>query len=105
MHKMTKATAIPQSVKVVVWARDNHQCVICGSSAGAPVAHVVRRSQGGRGIEQNIATLCPRCHRLFDEGPLRDRERIYVRLVAHMKAFYPDWNREDMIYRKGAISC
>lgn len=105
MHKMTKATSIPQSVKVVVWARDNHQCVVCGSPAGAPVAHVVRRSQGGKGIEQNIVTLCPHCHRLFDEGAQKDREHIYVRLVAHLKGFYPDWSREDMIYRKGDTKC
>lgn len=105
MHKMTKATSIPQTVKVIVWGRDNHRCVICGSSDGAPVAHVVRRSQGGRGIEQNIVTLCPRCHRLYDEGPKKDRERIYVRLVTHLKGIYPDWNRADMIYRKGEERC
>lgn len=105
MHKMTKATSIPQSVKVIVWARDNHQCVICGSSMGAPVAHVVRRSQGGKGVEQNIVTLCPRCHRTYDEGPQKDREHIYVRLVAHLKGFYPDWSRENMKYRKGEELC
>lgn len=104
-HKMTKATDIPQTVKIVVYARDNHQCVVCGSNQGKPEAHVVRRSQGGRGIEQNIVTLCPRCHRLFDEGPKQDREHIYVRLVAHLKGFYPDWSREDMIYKKGDVKC
>ena len=99
-RKMTKATDIPQTVKIVVWARDNHRCVVCGSSEGAPVAHVVRRSQGGRGIEQNIVTLCHNCHRRYDEGPKQDREHIYVRLVAHLKGVYPDWTREDMIYKK-----
>lgn len=99
-RKMTKATDIPQTVKIVVWARDNHQCVICGSSEGAPVAHVVRRSQGGRGIEQNIVTLCHSCHRRYDEGPKQDREHIYVRLVDHLKGIYPDWTREDMVYKK-----
>ena len=99
MHKMTKATQIPASVKTVVWARDYHQCVLCGSINGRPNAHVVRRSQGGRGIEQNIVTLCPTCHRAFDEGP--QKEQINVRLVSYLMGIYPNWNREDMIYKKG----
>lgn len=103
MHKMTKATQIPASVKTVVWARDNHQCVLCGSPYGFPNAHVVRRSQGGKGIEQNIVTLCPSCHRAFDEGA--HKEQLYVRLVAYLMGIYPDWNRSDMIYRKGELKC
>lgn len=98
MHKMTMATMIPATVKRIVWERDQHQCILCGSPMGRPNAHVVRRSQGGRGIEQNIVTLCPTCHRTFDEGP--HREQIYVRLVSYLMGIYPDWTREDMIYRK-----
>lgn len=98
MHKMTKATQISSAVKIIVWARDNHQCVLCGSPDGRPNAHVVRRSQGGMGTEKNIVTLCPACHRAFDEGP--QREQIYVRLVTYLMGVYPDWNRNDMIYRK-----
>lgn len=97
MHKQTKATMIPISVKRAVFARDNGHCIICGAP-GDPVCHVIRRSQGGRGIEQNIVTLCPNCHREFDEGPLH--ESYYARIVAYLKGFYPDWNREDMRYRK-----
>ncbi len=75
MHKMTKATSIPKSVKEAVYERDGGRCILCGCNNGEPVAHVIRRSQGGRGIEQNIVTLCPSCH-------------------------YPGWTRENMIYRK-----
>lgn len=102
MHKMTKYTAIPKAVKEGVYRRDGGLCVIC-RQPGLPTAHIVRRSQGGRGIEQNIVTLCPRCHREFDEG--RDRDTYEVRIIAYIKGFYPDWSREDMIYRKGDISC
>ena len=98
MNKRTKALSIPKSVKDAVYMRDRGVCVLCGSYYGEPVAHVIRRSQGGLGIEKNIVTLCPRCHREYDEG--RNRNKHYVRLVAHLKGFYPDWNREDMIYRK-----
>lgn len=99
MHKMTKATAIPTAVKEAVYARDRGTCVICGSFHGIPCAHVVRRSRGGKGIEQNIVTLCPACHRAFDEG--KNRDAYEARIIAYLKGFYPGWNREDMIYRKG----
>ena len=59
MHKMTKATSIPKSVKEAVYERDGGRCILCGRNNGEPVAHVIRRSQGGKGIEQNIVTLCP----------------------------------------------
>lgn len=100
MHKMTKAMAIPQRVKDGVTRRDGGLCVIC-HAPGLPTAHIVRRSQGGRGIEQNIVTLCPHCHREFDEG--RNRDAYEVRIIAYIKGFYPDWSREDMVYRKGDI--
>lgn len=97
MHKMTKSTMIPISVKRAVFARDGGRCIVCGAP-GDPCCHVVRRSQGGRGIERNIVTLCHHCHREFDEGPLKDA--YYCKIVSYLKGFYPDWNREDMRYRK-----
>lgn len=111
MKKQTKATSIPPSVKDAVYKRDNGVCVLCGSFMGEPVAHVVRRSQLGMGIEQNIVTLCQPCHRAYDEGANIQkrfgvgvtRDGLYCRLVAHLKGFYPDWSREDMIYKKGDL--
>jgi hypothetical protein len=50
------------------------------------------------GIEQNIVTLCPSCHRAFDEGP--QRTALYACIVGYLKAEYPGWKRENMIYRK-----
>ena len=108
MHRETKATSIPPSVKRAVAMRDGGKCVLCGSYFGEPVAHVVRRSQGGRGIEENIVTLCRDCHRAYDQGENLERlgrgttrESIYCYLVAYLMGFYPGWNREDMIYHKG----
>lgn len=97
---MTKFTAISSKVKSAVYARDNGLCVLCGRE-GVANAHVVRRSQGGRGIEENIVCLCPWCHRTFDEGRPEFRALAYERIVAHLKNFYPDWTRESVTYRKG----
>ena len=98
MHKMTRATAIPPNVKEIVFDRDDHRCILCYSNQGVPNAHVVRRSQGGMGVEQNIVTLCPCCHREFDEG--KNAGQLYGEIVAHLKQFYPDWTREQVVYRK-----
>lgn len=98
MHKMTKATSIPKNVKEIVFARDDGRCILCHSPYGLPCSHVVRRSQCGKGVEQNIVTLCHKCHREFDEG--ENREQLYDEVVAYLKQFYPDWSREQVIYRK-----
>ena len=97
MHRTTKATAISKTVKEAVSLRDKGRCIFCGRP-GKPVAHVVRRSQLGMGIEQNIITVCDICHRKMDEG--RTREAMYARAVAYLKGFYPEWTRDDMIYKK-----
>lgn len=108
MHRETKATSIPPEVKSSVYLRDHGLCIICGRP-GLPVAHVVRRSSGGMGIEQNIITACNECHYALDEGlnikrlnPLgffsQDDLKQYVR--EYMKKQYPDWTEESVKYHK-----
>lgn len=98
MHKETKATAIPTEVKSVVFRRDRRQCVICGSFAGGPHCHFIRRSQGGMGVEENIWTGCDTCHKAFDSeattGPLHEEVRAYL------KWRYPGWDESKLIYHK-----
>lgn len=97
MHKMTKATAIPESVKRKVYARDGGKCVVCGAP-GIPNAHYIRRSQGGLGIEENIVTLCPKCHHDFDNG--FKREEIGAWLSEYLDKWYPDFPDEKRVYSK-----
>lgn len=102
MHRMTKATAIPASVKEKVAKRDTIDgyccCVLCGSPEALPNAHIVRRSQGGMGIEQNIVALCPKCHYALDEG--KNRDKLLEKVIEHIKQFYPDWTPESVTYKK-----
>lgn len=108
MHKETKATSIPKEVKKSVFARDSGRCIICGKP-GMPHCHVIRRSAGGRGIEQNIVTLCDRCHFAFDEGlhmksmehlGFHSRQEIKEFIYSYMEHFYPGWTPESGIYHK-----
>ena len=95
MSKQSKKTDISSKVKKIVFERDNQHCIYCGSPLGQPNAHYIRRSHGGLGIEENIVTLCWRCHYEFDN---------YVNLEIgkfienYLKSKYPNWDKEKLIY-------
>ena len=66
--KRAKATDIPKAVKDKVWQRDHERCIYCGSHCAMPNAHYISREKSGKGIEENIVTLCFKCHRVFDQA-------------------------------------
>lgn len=108
MRKDTRARAITQAVKKIVAERDNCDghpcCVFCGEPA--PVdkptafscAHFISRAQGGKGIPENILTLCPRCHGRYDQTGPREEMRAYFR--EYLADHYPGWDESKLIYRK-----
>lgn len=96
--KRAKACDISKKVKDIVWERDGHCCIICGSFNAMPNSHFIRRSQGGLGIEENIVTMCMRCHSMYDQGS--DRRAIEAYTERYLKSKYPDWDREKLIYKK-----
>lgn len=108
MPKLTdraKACEIPQSVKQVVAQRDSVDgwpcCILCGKPApdGSTEwsnAHYVPRSQGGLGIEQNVLTLCPECHRRFDQTP--ERAALADELWEYLKSKYRLWARHKCVF-------
>ena len=98
--KRAKACDITKKVKDIVWERDNHQCIICGSYQAMPNSHYIRRSQGGLGIEENIVTMCQRCHRAYDQGD--ERKAIATYTEKYLRSKYPNWNPQNLIYKKGA---
>ena len=95
--KRTKALAIPESVKRAVYERDGGRCVLC-SRFGEPNAHFIARSHGGLGIEENIVTLCPECHRRYDQTT--DRKWIREYLQDYLVRQYPGWDVTKLIYKK-----
>lgn len=97
-HKRSKACDIPLSVKLEVWERDNHSCIICGCNQGQPNAHYIARSHGGLGIPQNIVTLCFKCHNDYDNGKCYEKYKSIIQ--AYLKSKYDDWNEKDLIYNK-----
>lgn len=103
-NKRAKACAIPQAVKKRVAERDSIDgwpcCIVCGSPEGLPEAHYISRAKGGLGIEENIVTLCRRCHCIYDNGTRDQREALKEQIRDYLKSKYPEWSEEKLYYRK-----
>lgn len=101
MSKRSKATDIPMSVKKIVWERDKHHCISCGSPYAMPNSHILSRAHSGLGIETNIVTMCLECHHKYDNGIKKDKEKIKNKVVNYMKSIYGnDWSIEKQKYKK-----
>lgn len=100
MSKRSKACGISQATKKKVWKRDNERCIICGRwvPVSCANAHYIKRSQGGLGIEQNIVTMCPKCHYEEDHG--QDTQLYKNKIKTYLERKYKDWKEENLYYRK-----
>lgn len=94
----SRATDIPKEVKQKVLERDGC-CVICGRR-GLPNAHYISRARGGLGIERNIVTLCPQCHYEYDFGNAEQRQACKYIIKKHLARCYPDFNENELYYKK-----
>lgn len=85
-------------VRKIVWERDHHRCIFCHSLYAFPEAHVLPRSEGGLGIEQNVVTLCRECHRKMDQTT--KRKELLPQAKAYLEQFYGSWDDEKVKYKK-----
>ena len=99
----TKAVSINKKTKKIVHERDGGRCIFCLKYVDEfyANAHVIPRSGGGLGVERNIVTACPECHHLFDHTT--QRTKMMAKANAHISRHYPDYNRLDVIFRKGGL--
>lgn len=97
---MKNATGISKRVRERVYARDSIDgapCCICCGHPIVQVAHFVPRSRGGKGVETNLACLCPACHWLMDNG---DGAIVKARFRSYLEEHYPGWDEKDQVYSK-----
>jgi 5-methylcytosine-specific restriction endonuclease McrA len=52
----------------LVLLRDGWRCQACGSMSNLEVHHKEFRSQSGNDSEENLITLCTRCHSSIHDG-------------------------------------
>lgn len=104
--KRTDELAISQAVKAAVAERDSIDgrpcCIWCGRPSPSPLAysnaHFISRAQGGLGVEENILTLCPDCHRIYDQTPARaNMVPIFRR---YLRERYPEWDENKLTFEK-----
>ena len=99
---MRSLTSIPPKVRARVMERDSIDgtpiCIFCGRTYGLQIMHLIPRSQGGKGIEENLAVGCVFCHQELDNGKNPEGKREYFR--AYLQATYPDWDEEKLKVRK-----
>ena len=98
MNRRTKALDISKKVKMTVWERDRHRCILCGSPSAMPNAHYISRAKSGLGIEQNIVTLCMDCHRRLDQTT--ERKELLNKVKHYLDRFYPNFTNDMRRYKK-----
>ena len=108
MRKDIRARDFSKKVKIAISERDSIDgwpcCVYCGrpSPMEKPLAfsnaHYISRAQLGLGIPENGLTLCPECHRKYDQSTARKKMKAFFR--EYLRSKYPDWNESDLYYRR-----
>lgn len=106
MRADTRERAFDRKTKLSISIRDSVDgwpcCVFCGAPAPMQTAwsnaHYIGRAQGGLGIEENGLTLCPGCHRRYDQTTARQEMRGFFR--AYLEERYPGWSEERLVQRK-----
>lgn len=110
MNKRTKKLQFSQATKKKIAERDQ-ECVFCKLGYSAEGAdpfsiqikdpmHIINKSQGGLGIEQNGALGCRYHHNLLDNGNKGLRQQMIDDLKKYMQTLYPGWDPESLVYKK-----
>ena len=96
-----RKTDISSKVRRIVLERDSVDgapcCIYCGAPRGIQIAHFVSRGRGGKGVPENLACLCYRCHAALDNGSdIQKAKDIKAVFRDHLTRLYPGWNEEDL---------
>ena len=110
MNKRTKALQFSNQIKQKIAERDQY-CIFCKfyyhmhskddfSYHIHDIMHIVNKSQGGLGIEENGVLGCRYHHHLLDNGNKGLRAEMIEILESYLKNIYPGWDREKLVYKK-----
>lgn len=100
-----------EATRRIIYYRDNETCIFCAKRyhmentnpmlyQKKDIMHYINRSQGGLGIQKNGALGCRYHHGLLDNGNKGLREEMLDIFKRHLMQQYPDWNEEDLVYKK-----
>ena len=89
----------PKAIKISrhrIYARDNHQCVYCGSKKDLTLDHVLPKSRGGGNEWTNLVTSCFKCNlkksnRTPDEANMRMKHKPYTPTLVSNNGLQKIW--------------
>ena len=64
------------------------------------IMHYIPKSFGGLGIPQNLALGCRYHHSMLDHANINHREEMQEIFREYLDLLYPDWNENDLYYKK-----
>lgn len=110
MNKRTKALQFDKPTIKKIFNRDNG-CLFCnlyyhmdkalpGDLTIFDPMHIINKSQGGLGVEQNGVKGCRYHHHLLDNGNQGLRDEMLEILKDYIKSLYSDWTEESVTYNK-----
>ena len=107
MSRRSNACEFDPKTRRIIRQRDKG-CVFCQIPYHLPdepqmiydIVHIVNRSQGGLGIEQNGVFGCRYHHMMLDNGNEGRRQEMQDIIEWYMKQKYPGWSRGKLVYRK-----
>ena len=111
MKKRTKMLQFSKLAALNIVERDE-QCIFCKQAFHmhstddylyqvADIMHIVNKSQGGLGIEQNGVLGCRYHHGLLDNGNKGLRSEMIQIIDDYMMELYPGWDEKDLKFKKG----
>jgi len=59
---LVQTFGVPDEQRGRILARDGRRCVKCGATEGLSIDHIIPRSKGGSGEDDNLQTLCTHCN-------------------------------------------
>ena len=95
---------ISNALRKHVYKRDGYRCALCDDPRHLQIHHYIFSSQGGDKLgEQNMITLCPKCHALAHgndiDGIGKTAEEMDQAIVEYLSDLYASegiiWNPWD----------
>lgn len=111
MGKRKKSLDFTKKEREKILKRDKESCIFCRDGyymnsttelgyGIKDIMHYIPKSSGGLGIEQNGVIGCRYHHSLLDNGNKGLRGEMLERMKVYLKALYPDWSEENLVYKK-----
>ncbi len=113
MSGYTKLLKFDKETVRKIQIRDDYTCLFCKLGYHTEkfnpnsldfivndIAHFIPKSKLGLGIEENGIEVCRFHHHLLDNGHKGLRQEMLKIMEKYLKSHYPNWDKNNLVYRK-----